>query len=218
VLAEAALAPPAQYMERGMVRVPWLAEHPAETVDLRRGAISHIAAYCAFRARSFRAPDADSRALSDMLQVNVREALGVEVLAPQLEVECPIIADCRMQPVEWRVTRDGGYLKLDGHADGDGHLLPGPCDVCWDLAGAIAEWHMNDAQANALVEAFERQSGLRVRLRLPQYRVAYSAYRVGAMTLAALSASADEARRIARARSQYCAMLSQELRRCELAA
>lgn len=203
-LARAGYAPPATYLEGGMVRYPWLEGRAAEPGDLAHGALERIAEYCAFRARAFRIADADGTALQDMVEVNVREALGVELGGcVSLPVECPVIADARMQPYEWCVTREGAYFKLDGHGDGSGHLLPGPCDVCWDLAGAIVEWQMNDAQAEALVRSFERRAEQRVASRVSNYRLAYCAYRCGAMSLAALSATEDEAPRIARAYEGY---------------
>jgi hypothetical protein len=98
---------------------------------------------------------------------------------------------------------DGRYYKVDGHGDGDGHLLPGPCDACWDLAGAIVEWRMSESQSEAFVSAYERETRDLVHRRLPNYLVAYCALRVGELSLAALSAGADEAPRIERARTEY---------------
>jgi hypothetical protein len=213
-LADGGFAPSARYLEAGMVRYPWLAGRPAERIDLERGALDELAKYCAFRVRAFHLPGADSAELQRMLEVNVREAFGIELGSGlPLDLESPVTPDARMQPHKWLVARDGRYYKVDGHGDGDGHLLPGPCDACWDLAGAIVEWRMNESQSAAFVAAFEAQTRDPVHRRLPSYLVAYCAFRTGELSLAALSASADEAPRIARAYSEYRNTLGHLLRK-----
>jgi hypothetical protein len=214
ILADEGFAPAPQYLEKGFVRYPWLSGKPAEPVDLERGALHMLADYCTFRARTFRCADADCDALQKMLEVNVHEAFGIELDGRcALELESPVISDARMQPYKWVSTHDGKYYKVDGHGDGDGHLLPGPCDACWDLAGAIVEWRMSASQSAELVAAYEAQTRDRVHRRLPNYLIAYCALRVGALSLAALSAGADEAPRIERAHTDYRAALGYLLRK-----
>lgn len=148
-----------------------------------------------------------------MLQHNTREATRVDLKSDApLAVESPIIPDARMQPYEWRVGRDGRWHKLDGHGDGDGHILPGPADVCWDIAGAIIEWEMSATHQAAFVHAFEALTADPVTARLPNYLLAYTALRVGALRLAELSAPAAEADRLQTARARYGRKLDRLLR------
>jgi hypothetical protein len=213
VLADAGIAPAATYLGKGMVRFPWLIGRPAERSDLEQGGLDQLAKYCAFRARAFPAIHVDTTLLGSMLDVNVREEFGLELGGRlNLELETPVVPDARMRPHKWLVTQQGRYYKLDGHADGSGHLLPGPCDVCFDLAGAIVEWKMNVTQSSAFVSAFEKQTGDRVQRRLPNYLIAYCALQAGALSLAALSASADERPRIDHAHAEYRASLASLLR------
>ena len=204
LLAEAGFAPPASYVGEGRVRYPWLAGRRPRAAELDAAWIEHLARYCTFRTRACSAPDAEAAALTHMLRVNVREALGIELDERcALELRAGVVADARMQPHEWLMTPAGERFKLDGHADGDAHLFPGPCDVAWDLAGAIVEWHMDEARAAALVRCYERQSGDRVGPRLPNYVLAYCALRLGVCTFASWSADAEEAARLQRAHAAY---------------
>jgi hypothetical protein len=213
-LAESGVAPEARAAEDGFVRYAWLSGRPAERIDLERGGLDVLTRYCALRAQTFACTGADCEQLQRMVEVNVREALGVDLDQRfTLELESPVVPDARMQPHKWVSTAEGRYYKVDGHGDGDGHLLPGPCDACWDLAGAIVEWRMSESQSEAFVSAYERETRDLVHRRLPNYLVAYCALRVGELSLAALSAGADEAPRIDRARTEYRSALGYLLRK-----
>lgn len=201
-LARAGMAPAPSAARDGFVSYPWIAGRPAQRRDLSPALLERMADYCAFRARAFPAPHAEPTALQEMTRINVQEALSTE-LSITLELRAPVIADARMQPHEWCLAEDGRVYKIDGHADGDGHLFPGPVDICWDLAGAIVEWNMDGPQRHTLVQRYERQSGDDVGRRLPGYLTAYSALRVGEMTMAELSAAASELGRLRAARQAY---------------
>ncbi len=212
-LATAGFAPQPTRLEHGFVRYPWLDGRPATREDLERGAAEQIATYCAFRTRAFRVDSVDPAALPQMLRSNVLESAGVDLGDKvQLEVRSPVVPDARMHPYEWRFSTNGRFYKLDGHGDGDAHLLPGPTDVCWDLAGAIVEWRMNSAQQAAFVQTFERLTGDRVSARLPGYVLAYTALRVGVQTMGLIGAPAFEVSRIQAARTRYGRKLERLLR------
>ena len=98
---------------------------------------------------------------------------------------------------------DGRVLKTDGDSHGDGPLLPGPCDICWDLAGAIIEWNMNRAQLEQFILDYVRLSGDRAHKRLPAYLLAYCAQRLGETHVAARGSDPDERVRLRNAQHVY---------------
>jgi hypothetical protein len=203
-LEQAGFGPALQRARRGFVRFSWVAGRAAQSGDLDPAVLAELARYCAFRLRTFGVASADPAPIAEMLRVNIEETFGVDVGDQiPIAIEAPIIPDARMQPHEWCFSRQGRLIKFDGHGHGDGQLLPGPTDVCWDLAGAIVEWDMDDDQRDALVSRFERLAGIRVRSRLDSYLVAYAALRIGEMSLALPGARDGEATRIAFERARY---------------
>jgi hypothetical protein len=211
-LEQAGYGPALQCCRRGFLRFEWIEGRAARSGDLDRSVIAELARYCAFRSRSFAVADADPAPIIRMLRANIQEAFGLDVGEQiPIAIETPIIPDARMQPHEWCFSSGGRLIKFDGHAHGDGHLLPGPTDVCWDLAGAIIEWEMDPSHRDALVAEFERAAGARVRSRLDGFLVAYAALRVAEMSLALLGAAAPEALRLSRARARYARQLERLL-------
>lgn len=203
-LAQAGFGPTPTWQGHGFVRYPWLPGRPARASDLDGQLLRELARYCAFRTRELRVDDAPTRGLELMLQTNLDEAFGVELGDRlQLQVERPVIADARMQPFEWRLSGDGRLLKTDGDSHGDGPLLPGPCDICWDLAGAIIEWNMNRAQLEQFILDYVRLSGDRAHKRLPAYLLAYCAQRLGETHVAARGSDPEERARLLNAQQVY---------------
>lgn len=206
VLAGAGYAPSPSWLGHGYVRYPWLPGRPARASDLDEQVLRELARYCAFRQRALPANDndVDTAGLSRMLQNNLEETFAIEVGNDvPFGVEHAVIPDARMQPFEFRI---GGQrlLKTDGHLHGDGPLLPGPTDICWDLAGAIVEWHMDRAQIERFVSDYARLSGdRRPERRLPMYLLAYCAQRLGEMYVATHGAAATERPRLLLAQLTY---------------
>src|SRR5579872_1784733 len=149
-----------------------------------------MAEYCAFRVREFRdeSPEAANsiQALAEMAAVNAAEAFGIEVdLSRELKLERPVIADARMMPHEWLLANGSEIYKCDGLSHGDDHFYPGPCDIAWDLAGAILEWQMEASGQEFLLANYQRLSGDAIVARLPPYVLAYSLFRIGFCSMAA---------------------------------
>jgi len=207
-LAEAGIAPPCTRIDRGFVRYARVHGRPARAPDF---ALDELARYCALRAEAFACPtSADAGALATMVHVNVAEALGIEVhIAP--EVRRTIIADARMDPHEWLVT-PRGLVKTDGHGHGDDHFYPGPTDVAWDVAGTIVEWRLRPALAQRFVARVEALVGEAIAPRLEPFVVAYTAFRLGAVTFALQEAAGAEAARLRRVDRYYRARLRAALR------
>jgi hypothetical protein len=122
----------------------------------------------------------------------------------QLRLERPVIADGCMQPHEWIVKANGGMLKTDSGSHGDDHFFPGPTDVAWDLAGAMVEWHMDEAQHEYFLDSYRRASGDDPGNRIRDYVIAYSAFRAGYCLMAANAMSdSDEAARLLNSAERY---------------
>lgn len=203
VLADAGYCPAIVRRDGGYAEQRWVDGQPLRAPVASQRAMPRLLDYLGFRSRECRAGSASLGELNRMLQVNVLEATGVELSASQLLVlECPVYADGRLAPEEWIESRDGTLLKVDATDHGDDHLLPGPCDSAWDIAGAILEWQLAPAQAKELCEGYRRRTGDPVASRLRPYLLAYAALRVGRTRMAGLSAAPAERLRLDRA-GQY---------------
>ena len=143
-----------------------------------------MARYCAMRSSEFRAKPHEPSKLAEMLSWNWQCEFGEELPGQELKIERLVTADARMLPHEWLAT-DGGLLKLDGCSHGDDHFFPGPCDIAWDIAGAIVEWEMDRHASEYFVDAYVRDSGDEVRGRLGAYLLAYATFRMGWSKMAA---------------------------------
>jgi hypothetical protein len=165
----------------------------ATSSDLSESLLSRIAEYCAWRSREFAVSveEAASTDLETMTQVNLERRFGH---SPEihLSVQRPATCDSRMQPHNWFVTDDGRWLKLDGVTHGDNHFFPGPCDIAWDLAGAIIGWRMNPSAREFLTAEYRSLSGDDVNPRLPAYELAYATFRFAWSATAAASMPGKE--------------------------
>ena len=93
-------------------------------------------------------------------------------------------------------AEQGELLKLDAVSHGDNHFFPGPCDIAWDVAGAIVEWELRGRGARAILSASTtRRSGDAIAERLAPYLLAYAAFRLGwsRMAASAMQGEFDEA-------------------------
>jgi hypothetical protein len=211
-LAQAGYGPSPTWLGHGFVRYPWLAGKAMRASDLDAQTLRELARYCAYRTRAFGARDVDTAGLERMVQTNVDEVLGVKVGdRAKLIVERPVVPDARMLPHEWRLSPTGKLTKLDGHAHGDGLLLPGPTDICWDLAGVIVEWNLSLAHQQQFVHDYATLSGDRPHRRLPAFVLAYCAQRVGESFVAGCDSVLVERERHRAACERYRGMIARIL-------
>jgi hypothetical protein len=204
LLADAGYCPAIERRDGGYAEHRWIDGQPLRSPVLSPRAAPRLLDYLVFRSRECRVGGAPLAELNRMLQVNVQEALGIELPASQLLVlECPVYADGRLAPEKWIASRDGTLVKVDATDHGDDHLLPGPCDSAWDIAGAIIEWQLTPARAQELCDGYRQRTGDPVAARLQPYLLAYAALRVGRTRMAALSASPAERLRLERAGQYY---------------
>jgi hypothetical protein len=206
-VAAAGLGAAPQRENEGFASYAWITGRPMSAEDLSEDALARLAAYCAFRAKAFAAEAADLNALKQMAEHNLHE-LGFEEQVG-LRLARPVLADSRMQPHEWLLTGDGRMLKTDSGSHGDDHFFPGVTDIAWDLAGAIVEWKMNLAQAEAFLETYRRASGDDASARIADFIPAYTAFRCAYCNMAANALSGTEEQpRLEQAAVQYRALLS----------
>ncbi len=132
-----------------------------------------------------------------MTRVNFEREFEVALDGLLLHVERPTICDARMMPHEWLLVDDGRWLKLDAAIHGDDHFFPGPCDIAWDLAGAVVEWNLSRAARQTLLAEYRKASGDDAEPRIRNYELAYTTFRMAWSKMAAGSVGAsDDAERL----------------------
>lgn len=206
-----ALAPIDGPDEDGFCTYAWIAGRPATRADLDPAALARLGAYCAARAALLPgAPPPDAQAmLAAAARENTRALLGRDLPARfALPLDRATVPDGRMLPFEWLVTSEGRWIKTDAAAHGDDHLLPGPTDVAWDLAGASVEWALDEGARQVLLRAYTAASGEDPTPRLAAYEIAYAAFRAAACDMAMVGAEDGERARLLHAKRAYVAALA----------
>ncbi len=186
----------------GFASYPWIAGRPMSREDLSQGVLAQLTAYCAFRAEAFAKELSGLNALQQMTEHNLQE---LRFAAPaRLTMERPVVADGRMQPHEWLLAPEGRMLKTDSGSHGADHFFPGVTDIAWDLAGAIVEWRMNEAQSEAFLDAYRRATGDDARCRIAGFVPAYTVFRCAYCLMAANALQgSQEQGRLERAAAYY---------------
>jgi hypothetical protein len=205
-LADGGFTPAPRGLAAGFLAEAWITGHPLDAAGpITVRTLDRLGAYLAFVRRTF---STGAPALVDdlaaMLRANAAEMFGdrlarfidaVSARAASFD-EAQVAVDGRMLPHEWIAT-DTGLLKtdaLDHHSD---DFLPGSRDIAWDVAGTIVEFGLGREAARHLIARYQAHSAdATIGCRLPFYRAAYTAYRLGYATLAAetLAGSSDGAR------------------------
>lgn len=213
-VAAAGFGPSPRRESDGFVSYPWIEGRPVSSSDLSPQILAGLAEYCAFRQRTFAVELSSLNALQKMAGHNLRE-LGLD-LPVELHLEYPVIADGKMQPHEWLVTKEGRLLKTDSGSHGDDHFFPGLTDIAWDLAGAIVEWRMNEQQAKSFIDLYQSTSGDDPSKRIDGFIKAYAVFRSAYCLMAANAMNgSDEESRLRRAAGIY-RMLLMKLGACGL--
>ena len=211
-VAAAGFGPMPRQESDGFVSYPWISCQWANgrslsARDISPEVLARMAQYCAFRLRSFSVDLAGLNALQQMSEHNLRE-LGLD-LPVELRLEHPVIADGRMQPHEWLVTKEACLLKADSGSHGDDHFFPGPTDIAWDLAGAIVEWRMNEQQARHFIDLYRCASGDDASARIDGFIKAYAIFRSAYCLMAANAMpGSDEEALLRRTADEYKEMVT----------
>jgi len=151
--------------------------------------LGKIAEYLAFRSMAFPSNIPQTPELEKMLRWNWQLEFGDELSDDESRF-CStraVVCDGCMMPHKWLRAENGRLLKLDANSHGDNHFFPGPCDIAWDVAGAIVEWEMNDEVREGFVRQYELLSGDKITERLTPYILGYVAFRLGWSKMAALA-------------------------------
>jgi hypothetical protein len=199
-LAESGWSAPVTGVESGFIGYRLLNARRAAPRELDSERIQRIAAYCAFRAVDFACDVTKSEHddLTAMVKVNFEREFQCSIpsLFSQLEVLRPTLCDAKMSPHEWLQSGGGRLLKLDATAHGDDHFFPGPCDIAWDLAGAIVEWNMDHRAKTLLLREYLKASGDDAAARIDAYVMAYTVFRFAwcKMAAAGMQGTDDEQR------------------------
>jgi adenine/guanine phosphoribosyltransferase-like PRPP-binding protein len=205
--AKRGFGPPVCQENDGFVSYPWLEGSRLADCNLSRSILARLVEYCAFRRRAFPVELPDLNALQQMAEHNLNE-LKLD-LPVALRLEHPVIADGRMQPHEWLLTREGRLLKTDSGSHGDDHFFPGATDIAWDLAGAMVEWRMNQDQATVFLDLYRRASGDDASRRIDGFVTAYAAFRCAYSMMAANAMhGTEEQPRLERAADGYRSLLT----------
>ncbi len=188
-LAAAGFAPRPLGLALGYLATEWIDPHPDVRLTLER-----VARYLALLgAQPGVPPGLAPDELIGLVTHNTRESLGPRwaeraeraLRARAGALDSPAVAhDGRMHPHEW-VFGPAGALKTDGLDHHDDHFFPGPANIAWDLAGAAVECGLAAGECTTLLDRYTAYSGDHdAARRLPAYRVAYLATRLGYATLA----------------------------------
>lgn len=225
VLAELGFGPAVRGSGDGALRLEFVPGRLLSPGAVDGRLLDAIGRYTAALRRAFPGSGpADLEHLVEATSSNVREALGAEALpegSRALERWIPrlprttTVVDGRMQPHEW-IDSGERIVKLDGFDHGNGHFLPGPVDIAWDVAGAAVEFSLSPPQVAALAAAHAHHSDdPRIDDRLPFYSVAYLAHRTAYCALArmALAGTLDGAG-FAVLAARYTNALKRALARC----
>ena len=180
-LAEAGFSPAVVDAGDGFLSYQIIEGRNLRKRDVSPSVLERIARYCSFRVSNFSYSPPFSSQLASMLEFNVQQEFGSELRLDLglLGSTNPVLADGRMQPFEWIASPQGELLKTDAISHGDNHFFPGPCDIAWDLAGAIVEWDLPFEAAEFLLRRFKQLSGLDVAEKLGAYMLAYCVFRLG---------------------------------------
>jgi hypothetical protein len=197
----AGFIPPVLGLDDGFLLTRWMEGRP---VRVTRAFVEHLAKYLAHIARAFPAETADrnNENLTEMIEINTgRPWSGPVPAAPAVAL------DARMLPHEWLETA-ADYIKTDALDHHDDHFYPGPCDIAWDLAACAVEFGCEPA----LLDNYARESGDRdAAARLPFYRAAYLAFRLGYCDMAAAAlGDADDAALFRQERDRYQTLIRSE--------
>lgn len=221
-LARAGFSPAPLALAHGFLVSELVPGTPLAAGDRAPGLVDRVARYVAFVAREFRTGEYARRdELARLVELNAGEALGgahaaelarVARLGESLGDTAAVALDARMMPHEW-LRHGPTLLKTDGTDHHDDHFYPGAQDPAWDLAAAGVEFALAPAERGALAARYRALTGdAGVEGRLPFYRVAYLAHRLGYATLAVDAlAGTEEAERWRPVARRYASLLRRAL-------
>lgn len=170
--------------------------------------LAHLARYLALRATRAGTPGASCSELIAMVRRNVTLGVGGDVadrVASRLEPIAmqPVQIDGKLHAWEWLVQSDGTLVKTDAYDHHAAHDLIGCQDIAWDVAGAVVELGLSDAEEQWLSDEVGAD-----RARLAFLRPCYLAFQLGRAQLAADASEVTEAGRLRCAAARYARLIT----------
>ena len=216
-LSEAGMGPPPGTLAAGYLTLPFVPGRSLHATRASPTVVHGIATYASRIAELFTDPqETDLDGLQEMIEVNMREAFGPEsgrilqrvaACRQQIPSSGAVAVDGRMLPHEW-LESPAGLVKIDALDHHDDHFYAGATDIAWDLAAATVEFDLEPGAAALLLSTYAAASGdVRIGQRLPFYRFAWLAFRLGYATLARDTLDGDERRRFDALARRYASVL-----------
>jgi hypothetical protein len=189
VLASFGFSPRYLGNQYGFGRYEWVPGRTLCGSDQSPELLVRMADYLALRSTAFASDLPQTPELEKMLRWNWQLEFDEELsdTDSQLNTERVVICDGRMMPHKWLCTEQQEILKLDAGIHGDNHFFPGPCDMAWDVAGAIVEWEMQGEVRERFIREYEARSGDAITQRLAPYLLAYTVFSMGWSKMASLA-------------------------------
>ena len=214
-------APPGA-LNGGFLLQAFIPGRPAARSDVSAHLLDRLARYLAWLRITQQTPiSANPASLLEMACRNTAEGTGITAdplidgMMSSLPHDEPAIAvDGRMLPHEWIVSGNSFFKTdaIDHHRD---DFFPGEHDIAWDVAGAMVEFDLDVAAQSSLLDRYRQYArDDRIDHRLPFYRLAYLAYRLGYVSVSAdMLRGTDEEPRFASLKARYAARLHEALAR-----
>jgi hypothetical protein len=221
-LADTGFTPPADGIENGFLRLRFIPGRPASADDVSCPLLDRMASYAAHLQRHQRTGrDSEPTTLVEMTVCNIAEVVGHERTAGLCDAVQRLLAfdpaaevavDGRLLPHEWIAT-GSTFVKTDAVDHHRDDFFPGATDVAWDLAGMAVEWGLSQDAERYLLEKYCRESNDNgLHRRLPFFRLAYLAYRLGyAVEAGKVLRGLPDAARFAALAQKYRARLLTEI-------
>jgi hypothetical protein len=211
-------------LKNGFLQMKFIDGKPMAKVDIEESFIKRVVGYLAFVKNHFRAePIVSFDEMTEMISVNITEGLGkpwIEKLnirkrfLPGIYGREPVAVDGHMMPHEW-IKTESGYIKTDSIEHHSDQFFHGCQDIAWDIAGSIIEFGLNGSRKKGFVDLCKEKIDNRdLEKRIDFYIIAYLAYRLGFVTLAAVTLSGtNDGKRFLELKDLYASLLKKEISR-----
>jgi hypothetical protein len=219
-LAGMGFTPSIDRFSNGFAVMPFVEGKALKASDLNESLIDFVKKYLLFIKSSMGAPlQVSYDQMLEMIYTNVKEGLGeqwcrcLEKLPPHassLYEEAAVAIDGHMMPHDFLKTGTG-FVKVDHIEHHSDQFFHGVQNICWDIAGFIMEFDLDRRKRDHFLESFASIDSFLFQ-RLQFFNLAYLAFRLGYVTLAADSLKGEpDAERFEKLRKKYCTMLKNEL-------
>lgn len=202
MLAEYNLGPIVDHIVNGFLIVPFIQGWPISSSFMNETFMDFASKYFAFVKNKFPARlSVPYEKMEEMIHNNIEEGLGgsyLEKISKRINCskdwyESDIVGvDGKVMPYEWIIGREKIWKvdQLEHHCD---QFFPGCQNILWDIAAFSIEFNLDLEIENKFFDHFIAISKeKRIHERMPFYKTAYLAFKLGYVTIAAESLSGTE--------------------------